>query len=158
MMMKRSLFLAFSMIALLGCKRGAPESSASGAEASASWQAFTDFYERFHQDSAYQMAHITFPLEGLPQGADSVTIASGTFRWTPENWAIQHGFNLQSSDYEHQLRPVGDDAVIEKFVHRTGDLAIVRRFARLGDEWYLIYYAGLNNVRKDGGIDIEGGF
>ncbi len=157
-MRDRFLFFALALMAFTGCKQPAPQETASGREGGEAWKDFTSFYERFHQDSAYQMAHITFPLEGLPQGADSATIASGAFRWTPETWTIQHGFNLQSADFEHQLRPIGDDAMIEKLVHRSGDLAIVRRFARLGDEWYLIYYAGLNNVKHGGGIDIEGGF
>jgi hypothetical protein len=150
--MTRYLFFCFALAALAGCKR-APQPAADGA-----WSDFASFYERFHQDSAYQMDHIIFPLEGLPQSADSALIAAGTFRWTPESWQIQGSFDLQSSDFEHQLTPIGEDVMLEKFIHRTGELAMVRRFAKLGDEWYLIYYAGLNMVRKDAGISIEGGF
>ena len=155
-MTKYGLFVIL-LLAFAACKGGGKQEAASG-EGLEEWKDFTTFYERFHQDSAYQMAHIIFPLEGLPQSADSATVASGTFRWTPETWTIQHSFNLQSNDFDHQLRPIGDDVVVEKLIHRSGDLAIVRRFARLGDEWYLIYYAGLNNIRQGEGINIDGGF
>jgi hypothetical protein len=151
--MTRYLIFCLALAAAAGCKR-----QASTAHDSA-WGDFADFYERFHQDSAYQMAHIAFPLEGLPQNADSATIAAGTFRWTPENWVIQHGFDLASSDFDHQLIPIGEDFMYEKLIHRAGDLAIVRRFAKLDGEWHLIYYAGLNMIRKeDSGIRIDGGF
>ena len=42
---------------------------------------FVAFYEKFHADSAYQMAHIQFPLEGYPAQADSSVLAKGDFRW-----------------------------------------------------------------------------
>ena len=66
-----SLFIA---LALASCS-SAPEVSAP-AELSNDFQVF---YELFHRDSSYQMEHITFPLEGLPDYADSVDIADGVF-------------------------------------------------------------------------------
>ena len=124
----------------------------------AEFQDFADFYERFHQDSAYQMEHIIFPLEGLPREADSITIASGAFRWQKEDWRMQRGFNLQSSSFEQDLIPISEGLIIEKITHKEGDLGMQRRFARLGEEWYLIYYADLNRLSAKPEISIEGGF
>ena len=124
----------------------------------AEYQGFADFYERFHQDSLYQMEHIIFPLEGLPREADSILIAEGAFRWQKDSWRMQRGFNLQSSSFEQQLIPVSEDLIIEKINHKSGDLGIQRRFARFGEDWYLIYYADLNRISKGGGISIDGGF
>ena len=42
---------------------------------------FLVFYTQFHSDSSYQMAHIAFPLEGLPEYADSTILAKGNFKW-----------------------------------------------------------------------------
>ncbi|MCB0558408.1 MAG: hypothetical protein H6573_24350 [Lewinellaceae bacterium] len=124
----------------------------------AEYQDFADFYERFHQDSLYQMEHIIFPLEGLPRQADSTLIAGGAFRWQKDSWRMQRGFNLESSSFEQQLIPISEDLIIEKITHKVGDLAMQRRFARLGEDWYLIYYADLNRVKQGGGISIDGGF
>ena len=124
----------------------------------AQYRDFAGFYERFHQDSLYQMEHIVFPLEGLPREADSATIASGTFRWQKDSWRMQRGFDLQNSSFEQQLIPVSEDLIIEKITHKAGGLGMQRRFARFGEEWFLIYYADLNQMKAKGGISIDGGF
>lgn len=109
---------------------------------------FTTFYEQFHRDADYQMAHITFPLEGLPSDADAETIATGDFRWEAEDWELQRPFDVENSDFKRELIKFGDDLVIEKIVHQTGSYGTIRRFAKMGDEWYLIYYAGLNRIEQ----------
>ncbi|MEY3369011.1 MAG: hypothetical protein RI973_2166 [Bacteroidota bacterium] len=111
---------------------------------------FLEFYQRFHIDSAYQVGHIIFPLEGLPDHADSLTIASGTFRWQPEDWLMQRPFDFGMSDYMRDLQLVADNVIQERIVHKNGETGMVRRFARLGGEWYLIYYAGMNLISKPG--------
>jgi hypothetical protein len=108
---------------------------------------FEDFYRRFHEDEAYQMAHITFPLEGLPAHADSELLAAGTFRWDMEDWEPHRPFDATNSEFRRELTALGDDLVIEKIVHRSGAFGTLRRFARLGGEWYLIYYAGMNRMQ-----------
>ncbi|RMD68389.1 MAG: DUF4348 domain-containing protein [Bacteroidetes bacterium] len=107
---------------------------------------FVAFYERFHQDSAFQMAHIAFPLEGLPPEVDSATLAAGTFRWTPENWTLHRPFDPDSG-FERTFVVYNDRMILEKLVHRNGQLGMARRWAKVGDEWQLIYFAGLNRVQ-----------
>ncbi len=144
-------------LAIAACNNNSEE-SALAQQLPNEYQDFAEFYKRFHTDSAYQMEHIVFPLEGLPREADSLTIANNNFRWQRENWKIQRGFNLQSSSYEQELIPVSEGLIVEKIVHKAGGLAMQRRFARLGDEWYLIYYADLNRMRVKPELSIEGGF
>ena len=112
------------------------------------YQEFADFYENFHQDSVFQMDHILFPLPGLPREADSSLISSGLFRWTPQTWIVQHPIDFQQSNFQQELIPVSKDLIIEKLVQPEYNLQIERRFSRLEDGWYLIYYAGLNNIPK----------
>lgn len=151
-----NIMMAALALALLSCRnQGGNEVREPLPE---EYRSFVEFYERFHQDSAYQMEHIVFPLEGLPSEADSATIASGAFRWTQDNWRLQRGFDLESSGFAQELIPVGEGLIIEKITHKAGGLGMQRRFARLGQEWYLIYYAGLNRVKQEGNISIEGGF
>jgi hypothetical protein len=154
--MRIPLFLVlFTGIILTSCKQAGPANEADNTED------FPAFYKRFHQDSAFQMSRISFPLEGLPERADSAVIASGTFRWEKENWKIQKAFTLQNSEFEQSFLPIGEDMIIEKLTHKKWGLAITRRFAKLDDGWNLIYYSGLNKFEQpadNSGIQITSGY
>lgn len=110
-------------------------------------KSFETFYELFHGDEAYQLEHVTFPLEGLPSNADAETIAAGDFIWEAEDWVTQRPFNYDSGEFKRELVTLGNDLVVEKIVHQDGAYGTIRRFAKLGGEWYLIYYAGLNRIQ-----------
>lgn len=107
---------------------------------------FTAFYQRFHSDSAFQLSRITFPLEGLPQRADSATVVDNNFRWQKADWKLQQAPPSNSEEFELAFLPLGEDMIIERLTHQQWGLAITRRFARLDDGWHLIYYAGLNKT------------
>ena len=108
---------------------------------------FYGFYQKFHQDSAFQMDHIMFPIEGLPPFADAATIAEGNFRWYPEDWVIQRPVDYENSDFQRELISLSEDMVVEKIKHRNGQVGMMRRFVKMGDEWYLIYFADLNRIK-----------
>lgn len=110
---------------------------------------FAQFYTRFHQDSAFQLAHINFPLKGMPDNALSKGIDPETFFWKREEWQIHLPIDFETSGFKRELASVGDGIVVERILHQSGDYAMLRRFAKLGDEWYLIYYAGLNPISKE---------
>ena len=102
---------------------------------------FDTFYQLFHSDSLYQMAHIQFPLQGVSSRPED----HGTgFRWGKEDWRMHRSFDASSS-FRSEFTSLGDDLVIENIVHKNGQYGMERRFSRLGgDEWYLIYYAALH--------------
>ena len=137
------------ILILLGLILGAcqpKDKSGGSSEISEKFADFEAFYERFHTDSLYQVEHIIFPLEGLPADADSITLATGNYRWEKDSWIMHRRFDQGSNDFEIQLTPVMDDVIIEKIIHKSGAYGMIRRFARMGGEWYLIYYAGLNRL------------
>ncbi|HMQ60476.1 MAG TPA: hypothetical protein PKE06_07400 [Flavilitoribacter sp.] len=109
---------------------------------------FTTFYQRFLKDSLYQMEHIVFPLEGIPDHADSLTIAGREFRWQKEDWLMHKPVDPAHSDFDIYFEIFGDDIVTENMIHRSGQYAIMRRYAKQDGEWNLIYYAGLNSIRE----------
>ncbi|MFN7116206.1 MAG: hypothetical protein ACK4TA_05365 [Saprospiraceae bacterium] len=109
---------------------------------------FKTFYERFHQDAEYQLAHITFPLEGLPSDADADLLESGNFYWQEEEWELHRPFDVEHSAFKQEFIRFGDDLVVEKIIHQSGEYGSIRRFAKMGDEWYLIYYAGMNRIKE----------
>lgn len=102
---------------------------------------FETFYQQFHADSLYQMAHIQFPLQGVSSRPEE---HSAGFRWEKEDWRMHRAFSA-SSGFRSEFIPLGDDLMIENIVHKNGQYGMERRFSRLGgDEWYLIYYAALH--------------
>lgn len=113
---------------------------------------FPGFYQRFHADSAFQMAHIQFPLMGK----------SDTSAWQVKEWTLHRPVDYDRSDFTREFTPVGEDILVEHIIHRMGDYGMVRRWARLGDEWSLIYYAERNRAappaRDSAELQIEGGF
>jgi len=143
--MKFIILLLFSGTVLLSCGQDKASAPAAGGNQLADLpEDFKTFYQKFHSDSIYQIEHIVFPLEGLPDKADSLTIASGNFRWQKENWRMQRAVDFDLSDFTRKLVPVNEVMVVEYIVHKNGKFGMERRFAKFGDEWNLIYYAGLN--------------
>ena len=113
---------------------------------------FVAFYDRFHTDSQYQMDHIIFPLEGLPNSTgDGDTLSAQRFFWQRDDWKKHNHFTDPSHQFEHWYE-VLNDRIIEHWVQMKGtDLVIRRRFAKMDDEWFLIYYAGMRPLKKEEG-------
>lgn len=105
---------------------------------------FLVFYTQFHSDSMYQMSHIDFPLDGVPEYADSLTLAEGNFKWQKEDWKMHRNLELRKENFHENLYQHSDGLILE-FIP-TGDkkLWIERRFLKSGGDWRLIYYSGLN--------------
>jgi len=139
----------FFLLAFFACKNQNQAPAAAGTtdgQTPALPDGFADFYQKFHSDSMFQVEHIVFPLEGLPNNADSTTVADKTFRWTPETWRMQRQFDFQVSEYKREIVPLTETLVMERILHNSGQFGMVRRFAIIGGEWHLIYYAGVNRL------------
>ncbi len=105
---------------------------------------FEVFYEQFHSDSTFQIDHIQWPLEGLPAHADTLSNPA-SFRWQKETWVLHRPFNTSLTGFSKSMSSMGDGLMVEKIVHEEGGFRMERRFAKIDDEWKLIYYAALNN-------------
>lgn len=98
---------------------------------------FLDFYAKFHEDSTFQISHIQFPLQ--TKGTDP----SGNLTIAKEDWVINKPIDLSEGFFEQEYVPVGDNLLIEYINHTSAPLYMERRFAKLMDEWKLIYYTDL---------------
>ncbi len=103
---------------------------------------FVKFYEQFHRDSVFQLAHIQFPMpardaEKMPDGS----VALNT-HWTKTDWKIQSLPPLNTGEFKRDFTPVGPELMVEK-ISTSADVGFVveRRWAKLGGEWMLIYYS-----------------
>jgi hypothetical protein len=104
---------------------------------------FVDFYEKFHKDSVFQLAHIQFPLpEQTPERGDDGTI-SLKLNWSKEEWKIQSLPPLNTGEFVREFTPINENLMLEKIATSSPDVnyAINRRWAKLGGEWQLIYYS-----------------
>lgn len=102
-------------------------------------ESFQEFYIKFHRDTTFQMERIVFPLEGIPP---YVEVIDSSFRWTVEEW--QYHVVIPKA----KLYNVGKDLVVENTVMDINYM-MQRRFARFNGYWYLIYYAGLNEINNE---------
>lgn len=104
---------------------------------------FTEFYKQFLTDPEYQLDHIVFPVQGLPDKADSTTLARQDFEWTADSWVVHRPIDKRSG-FSINFLPLTEDYILERIVHESGQYGMERRYAYQDDGWYLIYYAGLN--------------
>lgn len=110
---------------------------------------FLAFYQRFHEDSLFQLEHVTFPLQGIPGDADSATIVDGRFRWQKEDWLMHHPIEDSGMEFSRSMKKFGEEMVIENISVAGGQYGMQRRFSKSGDDWYLIYYAALNQLAEE---------
>ena len=106
-------------------------------------EGFAEFYGQFHKDSLYQINHVTFPLQGIPNMADSAMLAK-PFYWEKENWLMHRSYNFNESIYTQEF--VVTDYAIEEVITDDKGFGILRRFYFMDGEWKLIYYAGMNRI------------
>jgi len=64
------------------------------------------------------------------------------------SWQIHRPFDPAATGFETEFIDIGRDVMVERIVHQSGEYGMMRRFARLGGQWYLIYYAGLNSIES----------
>jgi hypothetical protein len=139
-------FFTFSLL-IVGesCKK---KSSINKEEKGALPKDFVDFYDKFHRDSAYQMAHISFPLDGYPSQADSSVFDNGGFRWQKEKWQMHRLENFSDSFFVRKFEHPVDELVIEVVKQNNTPFGILRRFFKRNNEWSLIFYSDMNTIQE----------
>jgi len=112
---------------------------------------FVAFFDRFHSDSAFQVDHIIFPLEGLPATLDVDTLPAGErYFWQRSDWRLHRPFADPSGEFENWFEKK-DDRIIEHWIHMKGTaMYLYRRFAKLDNDWFLIYYQDMRPTAKTG--------
>ena len=144
------LALAFALL-FIHCKNKDAQAPAAPAQGDPAMpelpEGFAEFYQRFHSDSLFQISHIVFPLEGLPDNADSTALANSDFRWTLDSWHMQHQVDFTMSEFKREIVPLTKSLVVERIYDPQKGLGMLRKFALVsGGEWNLIYYAGVNRL------------
>jgi hypothetical protein len=100
---------------------------------------FEVFLEKFSNDTAYQMKHIIFPLEGRPALKNPTDTIPPNFRWFKESWVKHRPYDDMNGTFNRSFLNF-KGIVTEEIGDNSGQFSMVRRFSKLGDDWYLIYY------------------
>ena len=144
-----SIFLFSLSILSFSCNNspGGPLQQAS--EMSDLPKDFLSFYQQFHTDSSYQMAHIEWPLKGeksVPQedGGAKTELAE----WEPETWAILHLPDMTDVGLKRSFETISNVLIIEKLQYPMVNFGLERQFFKEeNDEWMMIYYAEMQELK-----------
>lgn len=101
---------------------------------------FNEFNIRFHTDSIFQLARVNFPIGG--KSIDGFE----KHDWTLKNWEMLKTLVIETSqtkDYKHSLTK-SDTLVIEKYWIPESGFEVERKFKRINNKWFLIYYNDVN--------------
>lgn len=142
----RPFLLFFAMLAGACQHRPTPASDAAALVSSGQMppQEFLDFYEKFHRDSLFQMAHVQWPLAGevSPSVIDSVGTKKEQRLWQQENWRMHRPIELSGANFKREWQLLGEVMVIERIRESTTGMFLERRFAKSTEgEWELVFYS-----------------
>ena len=133
MMYKRIFFLAILLIFIFwGC-------NSRKISLLKSRESFTEFNEKFHQDSKFQISRVDFPIKGYFTDGDNKK------EWTKENW-IMHKTPVGETEMgEYKVEVIREeDLVIEKIWIEASEFYHERRFKLIKGKWYLVYFKDMN--------------
>jgi hypothetical protein len=139
--MQRILLFSLFAFVLFHCKNK-PQALQQSKEMGDLPGDFLEFYQKFHTDSAYQMAHIEWPLKG-ETGIGQDTLAKRRLtEWTPEKWRMMRMPDVSMSTLKRTFETVGDVMVVERMSYPMVGLGYERQFYKEEDgAWRLIFYA-----------------
>ena len=100
---------------------------------------FDQFYDRFHQDTEFQMTRIAFPLEG------GMEDSNGRVAWTSENWnplkvKIQ---DIDTNTYKIDTKKT-ETRFEQKFWLPGSGFSSEYHFKRIKGQWFLVYAEDVN--------------
>jgi len=56
--------------------------------------------------------------------------------------------DFQKSKFVQNFETLGDELIIENISDRDSGYGMMRRWAKIGGEWSLIYYVGINSLKE----------
>lgn len=111
----RTLLLFCSFILLFSNCKNKPQALQQTKTEADLPKDFREFYQQFHTDSSYQMAHIEWPLKGESGVTkDSTAKRQLVERIRPENWRMMHLPDTTMSTLKRGFETVGEVLVIER--------------------------------------------
>ncbi|MFN0014053.1 MAG: DUF4348 domain-containing protein [Saprospiraceae bacterium] len=152
--MLRNTLIFICVLALVACrdKNPAPAQAEQPTQAQGDQEPadFSEFYHKFHTDSLFQIAHISWPLQGLTTvRKDNNQQQPQAIYWEKATWTMHRPVNFATGEFKRSLQVLGNELVVEQISYAAASYGLERRFVR-GDngEWELIYYADMHQTGK----------
>lgn len=139
------LFLLLLGTIIASCKQDKKTTQTSTSEAEIITELpedFTVFLDKFLSDSIFQIEHISFPLEGLPADADSMTIVNG-YTFKRDEWRAHKPLDEEDDYFQQSFRVISKDLVFEYIQSSDKAFFLERRYIRHTDGWKLVYFQDL---------------
>lgn len=102
---------------------------------------FSIFYDRYLNDSLFQMSRIKFPLPGI--NTEEMSLSDTVYYWHKETWALHKNSRIDTSIYNSKKMVTDTLAVVEISLEDSGFL-IRSEFRPIDGKWYLTYYIDSN--------------
>ena len=137
-------FILFS----IACRNTPPPTPAKKVGFNELPEDFRNFYQKFHTDSAYQMAHISWPLRGETAVQSDSTYPERRLKaWEPADWQVQHLVDLTTGEFRGEWEITGNTFVLERIKYAAATYGVERHFFKRDDgEWELMYYADMQDL------------
>jgi len=133
-----SLSLVFILTtAILTNCHSTRESSKSYTLKNKSGEDFDKFYERFHEDSVFQVSRVKFPLDGMSiEGSEII-------QWTRDNLPLLKTkiYDVDTTRYKVTFKKT-EKMFTQKVWIEYSEFSSEYRFELIGKKWYLVYVFG----------------
>jgi|ERR1035437_13064 hypothetical protein len=105
-----------------------------------SMEDFDSFYDKFHNDSLFQISRLKFPLEGGPDRGDI------NEEWTKENWHILKTkiYDVDTTKYKvfYEKR---EKSFTEKVWIEDSGFSFEYHFGLINNKWFLVSAVEMDN-------------
>ena len=133
--------------ALLCCNNPSTESKTASEDKKTEKENFDGFFNKFYQDTVFQISRIKFPLKGFYMTSERIGIGDSlgpdhdNFEWNKEKWR-QTTFCVSDKDtIEFKINRITTDTIITReIIAKKGNMKIVERYKLLDDKWFLVHY------------------
>ena len=142
------LFIAPVIFFQSSCSNGSSGDMQKPIEMKDLPESFLSFYTEFHKDSAYQMAHIQWPLKGekskeTEEGGSKKVL----YVWEPEEWVVLHEPDMTDVGLKRSFETINDVLVIERLQYPMVNYGLERQFFKEENgEWTMIFYSEMQEL------------
>lgn len=101
---------------------------------------FESFYDKFHNDSLFQLSRLNFPLKGGPVGGDT------NEEWTKGNWRMLRTkiYDVETTQYKVSYEKQYNSFTEKVWLEDSG-FSFEYKYELIGNKWFLVSAFELDN-------------
>jgi hypothetical protein len=141
----RSILLTTIVVSFC-CNNTSIENKTVSKEKKTEKESFDIFFNKFYQDTGFQISRIKFPLKGFYMTSERIGISDslGTdhdnFEWDKEKWMNTPSVS-DTDTMEYKINRIITDTIITReIIAKKGNMKIVEKYKLIDDKWFLVHY------------------